>query len=293
MTLQKSEADYSPTTMYRDYAISPTLFHWETQSRTSVASPTGQRYINHARQGSNILLFAREHKVYEFGTAPYLFLGTATLREPHRRPPDRHHLAARPPDAHRRLCRFVGRGVNAAPLASQQANGRTQRSGAEGSVHWSKMPYACCHQRDMLEFPAPLRRGSNRSDVSLSRRGGTGSSDEIPTLPAIAVCDAPAAVSNTICARWASPDRIDAEWGQTGTTPSSQHHKEPTPQPGRFATQQPPRNTAANGSNSRGTRTRCFVATTALSSPPPPPRSHNKKRVLTVRTSGGMFLPNN
>ena len=76
VTLQKSEADYSPTTMYRDYAISPTLFHWETQSRTSVASPTGQRYINHAKQGSNILLFAREHKLYELGTAPYLFLGT-------------------------------------------------------------------------------------------------------------------------------------------------------------------------------------------------------------------------
>ena len=32
VTLQKSEADYSPTTMYRDYAISPELFHWESQS---------------------------------------------------------------------------------------------------------------------------------------------------------------------------------------------------------------------------------------------------------------------
>jgi len=76
ITLTKSETDYSPTTMYQDYAISPSLFHWETQSRTSVASPTGQRYINHARTGSDILLFAREHKVYELGTAPYLFLGT-------------------------------------------------------------------------------------------------------------------------------------------------------------------------------------------------------------------------
>ncbi len=76
ITLTKSETDYSPTTMYQDYAISPSLFHWETQSRTSVASPTGQRYIRHAREGSNILLFAREHKVYELGTAPYLFLGT-------------------------------------------------------------------------------------------------------------------------------------------------------------------------------------------------------------------------
>lgn len=76
ITLTKSETDYSPTTMYRDYAVSPSLFHWETQSRTSVTSPTGQRYLNHARRGSAILLFAREHKVYELGTAPYLFLGT-------------------------------------------------------------------------------------------------------------------------------------------------------------------------------------------------------------------------
>jgi superfamily II DNA or RNA helicase len=76
ITLTKSETDYSPTTMYQDYAISPSLFHWETQGRTSVTSPTGQRYLNHAREGSNVLLFAREHKVYELGTAPYLFLGT-------------------------------------------------------------------------------------------------------------------------------------------------------------------------------------------------------------------------
>ena len=75
-TLTKSETDYSPTTMYKDYAISPSLVHWETQSITSVSGPTGQRYINHAQNGSNILLFAREHRVYELGTAPYLFLGT-------------------------------------------------------------------------------------------------------------------------------------------------------------------------------------------------------------------------
>jgi hypothetical protein len=77
VTLTKSEADYSPTTMYRDYAISPTLFHWESQSTTSVTSATGQRYINHRAQGSNILIFAREHKLNELGTSPYLFLGPA------------------------------------------------------------------------------------------------------------------------------------------------------------------------------------------------------------------------
>lgn len=75
VTLKKSEADYSPTTMYRDFPISPTLFHWESQSTTSVSSPTGQRYINGA---SSVLLFVREQVKDEFGTSPYLFLGPAT-----------------------------------------------------------------------------------------------------------------------------------------------------------------------------------------------------------------------
>ncbi len=57
ITLKKSEADYSPTTMYRDYPISPTLFHWESQSTTSVDSPTGRRYLDGT---STVLLFVRE-----------------------------------------------------------------------------------------------------------------------------------------------------------------------------------------------------------------------------------------
>lgn len=82
VTLKKSEADYSPTTMYRDYAVSPTLFHWESQSGTSVASKTGQRYLHHAELGSHVLLFARPEKVSAFGSgAPYLFLGQADYVE--------------------------------------------------------------------------------------------------------------------------------------------------------------------------------------------------------------------
>lgn len=75
VNLKKSETDFSPTTMYRDYPISPSLFHWETQSGTSERSPTGQRYLSGA---STVLLFVRETKKDEFGTAPYLFLGPAT-----------------------------------------------------------------------------------------------------------------------------------------------------------------------------------------------------------------------
>nr|WP_152190558.1 DUF3427 domain-containing protein [Georgenia satyanarayanai] len=77
VTLRKSERDYSPTTMYNDYAISPELFHWETQSRTTVTSPTGQRYLHHRERGTHVLLFSREHKSDALGAAPYLFLGPA------------------------------------------------------------------------------------------------------------------------------------------------------------------------------------------------------------------------
>lgn len=75
ITLKKSEADYSPTTMYADYPISRDLFHWESQSTTSVTSKTGQRYLNGT---STVLLFVRQQQKDDFGTSPYLFLGPTT-----------------------------------------------------------------------------------------------------------------------------------------------------------------------------------------------------------------------
>lgn len=74
VTLKKSEANYSPTTMYRDYPISSTLFHWESQSTTSVESKTGQRYLSGT---SHVFLFARQEQKDAFGTSSYLFLGPA------------------------------------------------------------------------------------------------------------------------------------------------------------------------------------------------------------------------
>lgn len=75
VTLEKSERDYSPSTLYKDYAISPTLFHWESQSTTSQQSPTGQRYIRHRELGGHILLFVRARKKQDGVTVPYTFLG--------------------------------------------------------------------------------------------------------------------------------------------------------------------------------------------------------------------------
>ncbi len=77
VTLQKTEKDYSPTTMYQDYAINDRLFHWQSQSTTSAESPTGRRYAEHVQQGYTVLLFGREHKTRNGMAQPYAFLGPA------------------------------------------------------------------------------------------------------------------------------------------------------------------------------------------------------------------------
>ena len=79
VTLNKSDKDYSPTTMYNDYSINESLFHWQSQSTTAADSPTGQRYIHHRERGSKVLLFVREFKSDRIngGAAAYTFLGIA------------------------------------------------------------------------------------------------------------------------------------------------------------------------------------------------------------------------
>lgn len=77
ITLEKTEKHYSPQTMYKDYAMSTRLFHWESQSNTSADTPTGQRYIHHRERGSKVLLFVRRHKKVNGRTQPYTLLGPA------------------------------------------------------------------------------------------------------------------------------------------------------------------------------------------------------------------------
>lgn len=77
ITLRKHERDYSPSTLYHDYVLSPEEFHWESQSQTREASRTGQRYIHHQEQGSNVLLCCREVRAEEGRTARYVLLGPA------------------------------------------------------------------------------------------------------------------------------------------------------------------------------------------------------------------------
>jgi hypothetical protein len=82
-TLDKSSGGFSPTTRYRDYAISRTLIHWESQSATREDSPTGLRYRYHERDGRTILLFTRLRS----DDRAFWFLGSATYR---------HHVGEKP-----------------------------------------------------------------------------------------------------------------------------------------------------------------------------------------------------
>ena len=74
LTLDKTSGDFSPTTRYRDYALSRELIHWESQSTTGADSPTGRRYRNHVAMGRSILLFARTRT----DDRAFWFLGPAT-----------------------------------------------------------------------------------------------------------------------------------------------------------------------------------------------------------------------
>lgn len=82
VTLNKSEEDYSPTTMYDDYAINETLFHWQSQNSASPETAKGKSYIEHEKNDKKILLFVREKDKDEFkNTMGYVFLGEGNLKD--------------------------------------------------------------------------------------------------------------------------------------------------------------------------------------------------------------------
>lgn len=70
VTLNKSSKAFSPTTRYRDHAISRQLFHWETPSIASVDKPSGRRYLESPRTGYRLYLFVRTDT-----DAPFAFVG--------------------------------------------------------------------------------------------------------------------------------------------------------------------------------------------------------------------------
>ena len=65
VTLDKSEG-FSDRVQYHDYAISPKLFHWQSQNTASTTNKTGRRYLDSVAEplanGWRFYLFVRENK---------------------------------------------------------------------------------------------------------------------------------------------------------------------------------------------------------------------------------------
>ncbi|ACU89024.1 DUF3427 domain-containing protein [Desulfomicrobium baculatum] len=79
VTFQKTEKEFSPSTMYADYPISRELLHWESQSNTAQHHTDGQNLIHHKVRGYTILIFARGQKKRNGATAPFTCLGPVQL----------------------------------------------------------------------------------------------------------------------------------------------------------------------------------------------------------------------
>lgn len=79
VTFQKTEREFSPSTMYQDYPISREFLHWESPSNTSLSSPTGQKICFHIAKGISVLFFARTNRSVEATASPFTYLGPARL----------------------------------------------------------------------------------------------------------------------------------------------------------------------------------------------------------------------
>ena len=76
VNLEKSEKHFSPTTMYKDYAISTDEFAWDSQNTTTPESSLGQLFQHHEELEHRIVLFVRRNNKDAIGTRPYMCLGT-------------------------------------------------------------------------------------------------------------------------------------------------------------------------------------------------------------------------
>lgn len=80
INLIKSEENFSPSTMYDDYAVNENMFHWQSQNSAGPTTPKGLSYIRHIENGKRIMLFVREQEKDAFGnTMGYVFVGEGTI----------------------------------------------------------------------------------------------------------------------------------------------------------------------------------------------------------------------
>lgn len=75
VTLNKSEKDFSASTMYDDYVVSETQFHWKSKN-TDSHQGRGRRFVEQAVNKKKFVLFVREYKYDGYGnTSPFYCFG--------------------------------------------------------------------------------------------------------------------------------------------------------------------------------------------------------------------------
>lgn len=75
VTLNKSDADFSPSTQYDDYVMGEYQFHWQSQNDDAHTNK-GERFVNQTHNGKRFILFVREYKRDGFGnTSPFYCFG--------------------------------------------------------------------------------------------------------------------------------------------------------------------------------------------------------------------------
>jgi hypothetical protein len=73
VTLDKKEG-FHERVAYHDYAVSPEIFHWQTQNTAGPNTPVGRRYCESSTNGWRFQLFVRETR-----DDPYIALGPVSL----------------------------------------------------------------------------------------------------------------------------------------------------------------------------------------------------------------------
>ena len=78
VTLEKDEVSFTERTRYRDFALGPMQFHWQSQLTAKPTNGDGARIVNAANGLGTMWLFVRRAPNDEFGTEPYVFMGAFT-----------------------------------------------------------------------------------------------------------------------------------------------------------------------------------------------------------------------
>jgi hypothetical protein len=78
VTLDKKEKPEAHR--YNDGFENPSIFRWQSQNRTSMASPVGQRIMGHEAQGISVHLFVRRKAKQNGVTEPFTYCGPMTYQ---------------------------------------------------------------------------------------------------------------------------------------------------------------------------------------------------------------------